>query len=87
MDRHDDAEPGHADDSEPAANTRGDPDLDARPQRVGRRVRSIEAAAIAGGIYAVLAVVAVSLLSRYPSLDQTDDASPPGSTTPPISRR
>jgi hypothetical protein len=73
MDQHDDATPGHADDSEPAANTSEDPDRDARPQRVGRRVRSLEAAAIAGGIYAVLAVVAVSLLSRYPSLDQTDD--------------
>jgi len=73
MDRRDNAAPGHADDSEPAANTAGDPDLDARPQRVGRHVRSLEAAAIAGGIYAVLAVVAVSLLSRYPSLDQTEE--------------
>jgi hypothetical protein len=73
MDQHDDATPGQAGHSEPAANTSEDPDRDARPQRVGRRVRSLEAAAIAGGIYAVLAVVAVSLLSRYPSLDQTED--------------
>jgi hypothetical protein len=73
MDQHDDATPGHADDSEPAANTSEDPDRDARPQRVGRRVRSLEAAAIAGGIYAVLAVVALSLLSQYPSLDQAED--------------
>jgi len=73
MNRDDDAAPGRAGDSEPAANTGGDPDHDARPHRVGRHVRSLEAAAIAGGIYAVLAVVALSLLSRYPSLNQTDD--------------
>jgi hypothetical protein len=73
MDRHDDASPGQAGGSDPAANTGEDPDLDARPQRVGRRVRSVEAAAVAGGIYAVLAVVGLSLLSRYPSLDQTED--------------
>jgi hypothetical protein len=73
MDQHDDAAPGQAGDSEPAANTGGDPDLHARRQRVRHSVRSLEAAAVAGGVYAVLAVVALSLLSRYPSLDQTED--------------
>ncbi len=73
MDQHDHASPGQAGDGDPAANAGKDPDRDARPQRVERRVRSIEAAAVAGGAYAVLSVVGLSLLSRYPSLDQTDD--------------
>jgi hypothetical protein len=72
MDQHDDATPGHAGDSEPAASTGGDLDIDAGLQRGGRHIRSLEAAAVAGGIYAVLAVVGLSLLSRYPSLNQTD---------------
>jgi hypothetical protein len=43
------------------------------PGRTGRWIRSIEAAAIAGVAYAILAVVGLVLLSRFPDLNQTDE--------------
>jgi len=47
-------------------------DLDAGDQRLGQKARSLEAAAIAGLVYAVLAIVGLSLLSQFPDLDQTE---------------
>jgi hypothetical protein len=73
MGRHGDTAPGQAGDGEPSAIAGGDQNRDARRQRIGRQVRSVEAAAVAGAIYAVLAVVGLSLLSRYPSLDGTEE--------------
>ena len=41
--------------------------------RTGHWIRSIEAAAIAGVAYAILGVVGLVLLSRFPDLNQTDE--------------
>ena len=45
-----DSAPDHAGDGEPSAIADEDQNPDARQQRVGRQVRSLEAVAIAGGI-------------------------------------
>lgn len=42
------------------------------PSRTAVRVRSIEAAAVAGIVYSVLAVLALTRMSAYPSLDATE---------------
>ena len=42
------------------------------PSRAAVRVRSIEAAAVAGIFYSVLAVLALTRMSAYPSLDATE---------------
>jgi hypothetical protein len=73
MGRHCDTAPGQAGDGEPSAIAAEDQNLEARGQRVGRQVRSVEAAAVAGGVYSVLAVVGMLLLSRFPSLDGTEE--------------
>lgn len=57
-----------------SAATSGDnSDLDARQQRFRRRVRSLEAAAVAGVVYAVLTIGGLLLLAQFPSLDQSDE--------------
>jgi hypothetical protein len=47
-------------------------DHEPRRERIGRQARSVEAAAIAGVVYAVLTVAGLTLLSRYPSFDQPE---------------
>lgn len=49
------------------------PGLDVKKQSVLRRARSLEAAAIAGIVFAVMAIAALLLLSRFPSLDRSDE--------------
>lgn len=44
-----------------------------RREKLGRDVRSVESAAIAGVVYSVLTVAALVLLRRYPDLDLTDE--------------
>jgi hypothetical protein len=73
MDRHDHDGPDRPGDDDSAAASGSQPDLDARQQRFRRRVRSLEAAAVAGVLYAVLAIAGLLLLSQYPSLDQSDE--------------
>lgn len=61
----------HADD-EPAREP-ARPDTEAgRRDSLAHRIRSIEAAAIAGVAYAVLSVLALGLLSQFPDLEQSD---------------
>ena len=38
---------------------------------LSRRIRSVASAAIAGVVYAVLSIVALTLLTRYPDLDSS----------------
>ena len=45
----------------------------ARREKTRHRIRSIESAAIAGVVYAVLAIVAMAVLSRFPDLELSDE--------------
>jgi hypothetical protein len=49
------------------------PAIRERRKQVSRNVRSLEAAAIAGVVYAVLSAIGLTLLSQYPSLSLDDE--------------
>ena len=73
MDRHDHDRPDRPGDDDSAATSGSHPDLDARQPLFSGRVRSLEAAAVAGVLCAALAIGGLLLLSQYPSLDQSDE--------------
>lgn len=73
MDRHDHDRPDRPGDDESAATSGSHPDLDERQQRSRHWFRSLEAAAVAGMVYAVLAIGGLLLLSQFPSLDQSNE--------------
>ena len=51
-----------------------DVDVGKKREGIRRRLRSVESAAIAGVLYAVLATIALAVLDGFPDLSLSDDA-------------